>query len=79
MNEVCRNVAAEKIKEMPVERVICACKNSLNIPIQRKSMAFFSFKPLVVFDDIELEFRGNPGGKFKSDVLMRKSTSAVST
>lgn len=53
-----------------VNPVVRACQDSLHVPSQGQPVTFVPFEPLVVLDDIELEFRGQPGGKLKGNVLV---------
>jgi len=49
---------------------------SVQIPVQRKTAVLIAFQTLVILDNIQFEFRRDPGCKFKSDINMRIDSAA---
>ena len=45
----------------------------VEVPAEGEAAVFFALEPLVILDDVKLEFRRDPGGEFKGYVLMGES------
>jgi len=45
----------------------------VEVPAEGEAAVFFALEPLVILDDVKLEFRRDPGGEFKGYVLIGES------
>ena len=55
-----------------VDSIIDFGQFTVQVPSQGKAAVFFRLQTLIVLDNIQLEFRRDPGGKLKGNVLMCK-------
>lgn len=53
-----------------VDAVVDLGEGALEVPIQLEAVVFLVLEALEFFDELELEFDGNPGGEFEGDILV---------
>ena len=53
-----------------VDAVVELGEGAVEIPSQREAVAFVVLEALEFLDEVELEFRRNPGSEFEGDVLV---------
>ena len=60
-----------------MDAVVDLGEGALEVPVELEAVVFLVLEALELLDEVELEFRAEPGAEFKGDVLVGVSAAAV--